>query len=175
MLQPTTRWYWYCDNQHLMLSLHKNLQFKTAFNLRCLLNTPNCKQGFSLIDTERYVCLAEQLQSSHLKVNGAQLTQILINATAALAFHKPITLRSWYFAHQNNAGSIRQLASLENDAGKGTVLILEQTLEVATCMVVSPHLMLHANKQLRQFELIKVMKNRLIPYIEQTKHFSQSA
>lgn len=175
MLQPKIHWYWYCDNQHLMLSLAKNLQFETPFKLRSLLNLPKDKQGFSLLDTERYTSLAEQLESSNLIVSAAELTQILLNAVAALAFHKPATLCSWYFSEQSDAGVFKQLASLENQEGTGNVLVLEQSDKVATCMVISKSLILSPNKQLKQFELIKVMNNRLIPLIAQTNQFYQSA
>lgn len=175
MLQPTTEWYWYCDKQYLMLSLNKNLQFQTAYKTNKLLNLPLGKQWFSLSDAERYMTLAEQLQSSQLKVNEAELTQILLNAVAAKTFHKPVTLRSWYFSTQNHGGAIRQLASLENQAGKGNVLVLEQGQDVATCMVISSGLLLSVNKQLNQFELVKVMNNRLIPYIALANSFSQTA
>jgi cell division protein ZapC len=175
MLQPKIDWYWYCDEQYLMLSLNKNLQFQTAFKISCLLNLPKEKIWFSLLDTERYMKLAEQLQASQLRIGDAELTQVLLNATAALAFHKPVTLRSWYFSEQRNPGSIRQLASLENQDGKGNVLILEQSKEVATCMVISKNLILSSNKHLNQFDLIKVMNNRLVPFIAQANQFSRTA
>ncbi|MEP7705438.1 cell division protein ZapC domain-containing protein [Paraglaciecola sp. 25GB23A] len=175
MLQPTTDWHWYCDKQYLMLSLKHNLQFQTAYNIGRLLNVPADKQFFSMLDSERYMQLAEQLEASHLNVGAAEMTQILLNAIAAITFHKPVTLRSWYFCEQNHAGAIRQLASLENQDGKGNVLILEQEQHVATCMVISQSLILNANKQLQKFELVKVMKNRLIPYIAPAKQLSQTA
>ncbi|WP_340678109.1 cell division protein ZapC domain-containing protein [Paraglaciecola sp.] len=175
MLQPKADWYWYCDGQHLMLSLGQNLQFKTAYLPNRLINTPINKQWFNLEDTGHYSNLAEQLEACPLNLSSAELTQILINGVAALAFHKPVTLRSWYFTEQTHFGSNHQLASLENDIGKGEVLILEQDHNVATCMVISKSLSLHSDKQLNQFELIKVMKNRLIPFVSHSILLSQSA
>ena len=175
MLQPKTDWYWYCDKQHLMLSLGQNLQFKTAYLSHRLLNAPTDKQWFSVEDSAHYSFLADHLQSCRLNVSGAELTQILINAVAALVFHKPVALRSWYFAEQTHSGAIHQLASLENDKGKGDVLLLEQNANAATCMVISKSLTLDCDKQLNQFELIKVMKNRLVPFISHTVPLSQSA
>lgn len=175
MLEPDGDWYWFCENQYLMLSLSSNLHFQTAFRLKSLLNEPVEKQLFSVDDCERYSTLAETLLGSNLKVSAAELVQVLINGVAALAFHKPVSLRSWYFAEQHNYGAIRQLASLENDQGKGNVLVLEQNDDVSTCMVISKSLMLHANKELAQFAVIKVMKNRLIPFVNQSEVLSQSA
>lgn len=175
MLQPKADWYWFCEQHGLMLSLGANLQFKTAYSHKQLLQQPEDKQWFSLEDTARYNTLAEQLIASGLHVSGAELSQILINAVAALAFHKPVMLRSWYFAEQSHFGAVHQLASLENAIGKGHVLVLEQDANVANCMVISKFLSLHDDKKLAQFELIKVMKNRLVPFISQCNYLSQSA
>jgi cell division protein ZapC len=175
MLQPKADWYWFCDGPHLMLSLGQNLQFKTAYLVNRLINTPVNKQWFNLEDTGHYSNLTEQLEACHLNISSAELTQILINGVAALAFHKPVALRSWYFAEQSNFGTLHQLASLENDQGKGDVLVLEQDNNVATCMLISKSFSLNSDKQLNQFELIKVMKNRLVPFIYHSLHLSQSA
>lgn len=175
MLQPAGEWFWFCENHRLMLSLKANLQFETAYPTNRLINAPRDKQFFSVTDSERYACLAEQLEQSALTMNAAHKTQLILNAVAALAFHKPVTLRSWYFAEQQDFGSIRQLASLENAQGKGHVLVLEQQANVSTCMVISKYLLLHATKKLHQFELIKVMKNRLIPFIDNSHSLSESA
>ena len=175
MLQPKADWYWFCEQQSLMLSLGANLQFKTAYSNKHLLHRPDGKQWFSLEDTARYHALAEQLKASGLAVSGAELSQILINAVAAQGFHKPVTLRSWYFAEQPHFGVVHQLASLENALGKGHVLVLEQDANVANCMVISKCLSLHDDKKLAQFELIRVMKNRLVPFIAQFNYLSQSA
>ncbi|KXI29476.1 hypothetical protein AX660_12890 [Paraglaciecola hydrolytica] len=158
-----------------MLSLGQNLQFKTAYKSKCLTTMPTDKQWFSMEDSAHYVNLAEQLQASYINLSSAELTQILINGVAALVFHKPVALRSWYFTEQTHFGAIHQLASLENELGKGDVIVLEQDANVATCMVISTSLSLINDKQLAQFELIKVMKNRLIPFILQSTLLSQSA
>tara|TARA_R110000868_G_scaffold149511_1_gene371956 strand:- start:612 stop:1139 length:528 start_codon:yes stop_codon:yes gene_type:complete len=175
MLQPKTDWYWFCDQQHLMLSLGQNLQFKTAYSCNRLINAPSDKQWFNVDDSAHYSAIADRLLMSHLNLGGAELTQIVINAVAALVFHKPVALRSWYFIEQTHYGVSHHLASLENDQGKGDVLLLEHDSNVATCMVISNSLELNSDKQLGQFELIKVMKNRLIPFIADSVVLSKSA
>ena len=175
MLQPSADWYWFCESQQLMLSLGKTLQFQCAYNCGRLVSPPLEKQWFSMLDSERYMQLVEQLTDSQLGISGAELTQIALNGVAALAFHRPLALKSWYFSEQAYPGAIGQIASLENELNRGDVLILEHNSNVSTCMVVSKTLQLDVSKQLKQFELIKVMNNRLIPYIPQSLVFSRSA
>jgi hypothetical protein len=42
-------------------------------------------------------------------------------------------------------------------------------------MVISKNLILSSNKHLNQFDLIKVMNNRLVPFIAQANQFSRTA
>ncbi|MFQ3196938.1 MAG: cell division protein ZapC [Paraglaciecola sp.] len=103
-------------------------------------------------------------------MSSAQLSQILLNATAALAFHKHLSVKSWHFATQQTPGIHCQLALLEPLAQDevyklGQVLVLQQDRQASTCMSLAPTFQINATKTLAQFELIRVMNNRFIPYI----------
>jgi cell division protein ZapC len=168
MLQPQTDWYWYTHQHKLCISLGEDLQFTTAFNLDKLVNTPHKQRLFSLENSECYLRLADKLEQSGLVLSSAQKTQVLLNACAALAFHKPMSPKSWYFDVQENCGVYKRLAVLEGKIGKGLVLALEQEYSTVICMLLSPELQLNETKSLKQFQLIKVMSDRLVPYITET-------
>ena len=174
MLSPKSNWYWYAQQEKLCVSLGDDLEFVTAYGLPKLLNTPQSPQLFSLQDSACYLTLMDKLQFSELTYSGAQLTQILLNATAALTFHKPLSPRSWFFAKQDTFGAYKQLAFLENEQGRALVLVISEEYAAVTCMVLSLCMHLDQHKSLAQFQLIKVMANRLIPYISTLFH-QQSA
>ncbi|MFT5676880.1 MAG: cell division protein ZapC [Paraglaciecola sp.] len=168
MLQPKTDWYWYTQQHTLCISLGDEFEFTTAFNLDKLVNTPHKSRLFSLADSECYLHLADKLEESSIALSDAQTTQLLLNACAALAFHKPMSPKSWYFEVQDNFGVYKKLALLESKFGEGLVLVLEQEYSTVTCMLISAGLQLNETKSLKQFQLIKVMADRLVPYIAKT-------
>ena len=165
MLSPKSNWFWYIQQQKLCISLGDELEFVTAFSLSMLLNTPQTPALFSLENSACYTALADRLQSSDLRRSAAQQTQILLNATAALSFHKPLSPKSWFFSTQATFGAHKQLAFLENEYGNGLVLAISEEYGAVTCMLLSASLQLNEHKSLSQFQLIKVMANRLIPFI----------
>ncbi|GAC32772.1 cell division protein ZapC domain-containing protein [Paraglaciecola polaris] len=169
MLLPNTNWFWYSHDNELRLDLGDTLTFVVPFALKNLINLPSEKQLFSLEDTEHYVALAENLDSSGVTLTEGQLVQVLLNATAALKFHKPVCMKSWLYKSQATNGVHCQLAMLEaahdDSAALGQVVVIEQDGTSATCMLISDEFAVSHNKTLSQFDIIKVMNDRLIPYL----------
>lgn len=165
MLTPTTQWYWFCDEQQLMLSLGDELCFKTAYGSKHCLNLPKQPIAFSLEDYNCYLSLAASIEDSGLVLSTPKLTEVVLNAVAAQSFHKPVALKSWYFDEQGYSGSYHQLAKLENTFGRADVLILHHEVEVVTVMVLSESLPISDHKSLSQFSVVKVARNRLSPYL----------
>ncbi|MFT6896742.1 MAG: cell division protein ZapC [Paraglaciecola sp.] len=170
MLLPKTDWFWYTHQQTLRIDLGDNLSFVVPYPLKHLINLPMGEQLFSLQDTEHYIAVAENLAQSGTAMGSGRLSQILLNATAALAFHKPLSVKSWHFATQATPGVHCQLALLEPLTQDGVfelgqVLVLQRDRAASTCMSLAPAFQINATKTLAQFELIRVMNNRLIPYI----------
>jgi cell division protein ZapC len=177
MLQPQSNWFWFTENRQLMLSMGEQWQCTTAYGEKQIVDLPsvdissgNCgtkdsEKWFSLSDTQWYLTIANSLVASGANFSEAQLTHILINATAALRFHKPISPKSWFFDEVENYGVHNRLARINNILNSGVVLILSDEEPLATCMLISAHLHLTEVKHLEQFELIKVAKNRLEPFL----------
>ena len=176
MLQPSSQWYWYIDShsEHLCISLDRELCFTTPYHAKSVFLAKGRQEAFSLADLDHYAELADCLEQSCLRLSAAELTQILLVAAAALAFHKPLAAKSWYFAVQQHGGEFHRLATLHNEYGQGLVLVLFREGPMATCMLLSKHMQLDSTKHLEQFQLIKLMADRLQAYIP-TFHQQKSA
>ena len=168
MLQPMSDWYWFSENNRLMLSMGKEWQCTTAFGQQQIIDLPKSKQLFNLTDTECYLTFANHLIDSGGQFSDAQLTHILINATAATMFHKPVSPKSWFFDEIESFGFHHRLARVSNKINSGVVLVLTDEHSLATCMLISSKLLLNENKILNQFDLIKLAKTRLAPLLAAT-------
>lgn len=171
MLQPMSNWFWFTDNRQLMLSMGDEWQCTTAYGDKHIVNFPETSQLFSLRDTEWYLSLGNSLKESVCEFSDAQLTHILINATAALQFHKPVTAKSWFFQATDNYGHHHRLSRINNRFAEGVVLVLTEEGPLSTVMLLSEHFSLNENKHLVKFDLIKLAKDRLEPLL--TSHYSQ--
>jgi cell division protein ZapC len=161
-------WYWFSENNRLMLSMGKEWQCTTAFGQQQIIDLPKSKQLFNLTDTECYLTFANHLIDSGGQFSDAQLTHILINATAATMFHKPVSPKSWFFDEIESFGFHHRLARVSNKINSGVVLVLTDEHSLATCMLISSKLQLNENKTLNQFDLIKLAKTRLAPLLAAT-------
>ncbi len=163
MLEPKSDWYWFSENSQLMLSMGKQWQCTTAYGQKQIIDLPKTHQLFSLSDTECYLSLSSHLIDSGGNLSEAQLTHILINATAAMMFHKPVFPKSWFLDEIESFGYHHRLARISNKFNSGIVLVLTDEHSLATCMLISPKLQLNDNKYLKQFDLIKLAETRLEP------------
>lgn len=165
MLKPLSDWYWFSENSQLMLSMGNEWQCTTAYGQNHIVDLPKSDQLFSIRDTECYLALSDSLFACDRQFSDAQLTHILINATAAIIFHKPVTPKSWFFDEVDSYGAHHRLARLGNKFNSGIVVVLTDEHSLVTCMLISPRLQLNETKYLAQFDLIKVAKNRLEPLL----------
>jgi cell division protein ZapC len=168
MLHPLSDWYWFTENNRLMLSLGDEWQCTTAYGQQQIIDMPKSHQLFNLSDTECYLSLADHLLASGGDFTDAQLTHILINATAATMFHKPVTPKSWFFDEIESYGFNNRLARVVNKFDTGIVVVLTDERYLASCMLISSQFQLNENKYLKQFDLIKLAKNRLEPLLLET-------
>jgi cell division protein ZapC len=78
MLQPMSDWYWFSENNQLMLSMGNEWQCTTAYGQQQIVDLPKSHQLFSLSDTECYLTLANNLVASSGQFSEAQLTHIFL-------------------------------------------------------------------------------------------------
>jgi len=167
MLTPTKDWYWQYDEQQkrLTLDLGEDMLFVTPYATKQLSGGVLVSQGFSLENMEFYTRLQQELEASGLKLSPAMKTQIAINATAVKSFYRPLMPKSWYFQRQENFGDFHQLSVLNSECGSALVLVIEREGQSALCMLLSQQLTLCEDKELNQFDVIKVMQDCLCPYL----------
>jgi cell division protein ZapC len=165
MLQPQIDWYWMCENGSLYLQIDKDCRFKCHYPSKHLINLPTDRQSFSLQDTEFYLSIQNQLELAGLALTTEQLIAIMVNATAAMGFHKPIGAKSWFYNQADNIGLFHGLGLIENALNQGMVLLLEDHGVMATCILLSESFLLNEDKSLVQFDLLKLASNRLCPFI----------
>jgi cell division protein ZapC len=168
MLHPMSDWYWFSEDSRLMLSMGEEWQCTTAYGQQQIIDLPKSHQLFNLSDTECYLTFANHLLASGGQFSDAQLTHILINATAATMFHKPVSPKSWFLDEIESFGFHHRLARVVNKFNSAVVLILTDELSLATCMLISSKLQLNENKFLKQFDLIKLAKTRLEPLLSES-------
>ena len=168
MLHPMSDWYWFSENSRLMLSMGEEWQCTTAYGQQQIIDLPKSQQLFNLSDSECYLTFANHLLASGGHFSDAQLTHILINATAATMFHKPVSPKSWFLDEIESFGFHHRLARVVNKFNSAVVLILTDELSLATCMLISSKLQLNENKFLKQFDLIKLAKTRLEPLLSES-------
>ena len=87
-------------------------------------------------------------------------------------------MKSWLYKAQNTSGAHFQLAMLEasfdDNAELGQVVVLEQDDSCATCMLISEDFMISDRKALAKFEIIKVMNDRLIPFLADIPEYKRA-
>jgi hypothetical protein len=167
------QWFWDESAQRLAILLDQGQRLATAYSAK-MLNIQNILPSpFSMSQMETYTQLEDKIDCLPMDLSDLQKTQIAINGTAALAFHKPTPLKSWYFRQQHQS-TLVDIATLESEYDCGVVLVLETTGIICTCMLLSEYLMITDNKKLLQFGLVKVNSDRLVP-IEMPQYSKQSA
>lgn len=162
MLTPGGNWQWYWeeDVNRLAIRLQDDLCLVTAYCKKSIRDHVACDLAFSLSDTQTYYSCMETLQLMCPHLSDAEQVQISLNACAAIKFHKPVGLKSWFFQTQSGYLNTCKLADVCAESS-ASVLILEQEGIAATCMVLDKSLAITSSKTVEQFSLIKVATDRL--------------
>ena len=185
MLQPTNLWQWqYAESgDELRLDLDATMAFSTAYRKKHLTQEIFRDSQFSVEDAHFYQLICMQFQSLNL-YSDAQIVQIALNATAVKRFFKPTMPKSWYFKENQlmnfNQGHIGGYGGAGNQVslgvGKSCLLYTEDNVgqfllvecgdSASLCMLLDESLALNESKSLNQFEIIKVMNDRLFESVE---------
>lgn len=163
MLIPEGSWAWCWDDDAdcLAIQLHNGLYFKTAYQQRQLHNEALSRAPFDIQHMQIYMQISDFLIDIPVCLSSAQKTQIALNATAAISFHKPVPNKSWFYQDCPAGGCSNQYASLLTQDGQGQVLVLETQNQFSTCLLLSDQLKLDSGLVLDPFSVIKVASNRL--------------
>ncbi|MFO6425387.1 cell division protein ZapC [Motilimonas sp. KMU-193] len=166
ILKPDDNWLWKIDNKtsQLTLELGDDLVFQPYLNRKKMVPFYQTVQPFSVDDAAIYYQLLDQL-SQHDLANAVKVYWIL-NAITAVRFHKPMMPQSWFFKTQSGfyQASQGELIGLTCNAGHtARYLVLESNSQISLCMLVDQQHEFSQHKTLQQFDVIKVMNDRVTP------------
>jgi cell division protein ZapC len=167
MLQASKQWKWIaCPvKNRLIIDLNDDMQLCTPYKLRQLTHNTLENPRFSLEDADFYQQVYQYLLSFNLW-NNAQICQIALNATAAKFYLKPILAKSWFFTpYTGNDPSVEAVVKLTSKAQSGEFLIINHCKDASLCINLSENYALDENLHLKQFEVIRVLNNRVHPIL----------
>lgn len=167
------QWYWDESSKRMAILLDQGQRLVTAYDAKVLRTKNILPCQFTMSHMQIYTQLEDKIDLLPMDLSDLQQTQIAINGTAALAFHKPVPLKSWHFLQHQQPRSV-DFATIETDQDCGVVLVLETTENICTCMLLSEYLSITEHKKLLQFGLIRVNSDRLVP-IETAEFTRKSA
>ena len=167
LLMPQRDWQWSYNDAYnsLSVSLGAEMEFLTPYQKKLLIPDAMSPMEFSMDQAKFYIAMLERLQK-HLSVPDAEIVQISLNATAAHFMLKPQMPKSWFFDACDecvycDVGKLFELSTAKKQ--RVLVLVVENGLQAAQVMLLSPECELSEVKSMVKFETIKVMHNRLQP------------
>ena len=171
MLQPTHSWQWQynqADNQ-LLLDIDPTMAFTTAYRKKHLTQEIYRDTSFSVEDAHYYQLICAKIQTL-TQFSTAKAVQIALNATAAQRYFKPTMPRSWFFK-TNQMSAFSEAKEVQFTAGcqcvlyttegYGLFMVVDVSENASLCMLLDDELMLNESQSMSQFEIIKVMNDRL--------------
>ncbi|MCE0555475.1 MULTISPECIES: cell division protein ZapC domain-containing protein [unclassified Motilimonas] len=164
ILKPDDNWLWKFDKtqSQLCLELGDELVFQPYLNRKKMVAFPKSVMPFTVDDAAIYYQLLEQLSDYDLP--SAVKVYWILNAITAIRFHKPMMPKSWFFevqagCYRPEQGEMIELAC--NAQQRARYLVLESNSQVSLCMLVDPKHEFSHQKALQQFDVIKVMNDRV--------------
>ncbi len=166
LLMPKREWQWIYNDAYgvLSVSLGSDMEFLTPYKIKSLIPDALGLLEFSVEHAKFYIDFIERLGKT-VNVADAVKVQLALNATAAHFLLKPQMPRSWFFDCSAVCvySEIAKVFQLHCQGTDVDVMVVESGIQASLVMLLSPQLELSDNKQLSQFECIKVMNDRLRP------------
>ncbi|MCL1144144.1 cell division protein ZapC [Shewanella gaetbuli] len=166
LLMPNKDWHWEFNSryQQLSISLSSEMEFLTPYKTKQLIPDALTRAEFSVEHAKFYIRLLEMLPKV-LHISDAGIVQTALNATAAHFLLKPQMPKSWFFEASDECvfSDTGKLFQINCNGKSALVLVVENSLQAATVMLLSQSCALTESKSLNQFDVIKVMHNRLHP------------
>ncbi|MDC9613036.1 cell division protein ZapC [Xenorhabdus khoisanae] len=173
-IRPDDQWRWYFDHEHsrVMLDLANGMVFRSHFPAKMLTDYAMTmkEMSFSVDDAALYYAFEEH--SRRINIAPALRAELALNGVVAFRFMKPQMPRSWHFSHfslvgKPEHGEIVQLRLQDSDT-EALFMVVEVGDNASLCLLAQQKLEL--NDRVMSFcDAIKVMNDRLLPYIELTQ------
>ncbi|WP_394131994.1 cell division protein ZapC [Shewanella maritima] len=178
LLMPNKDWHWEFNAEHktLSIALGSEMEFLTPYNAKLLIPDALQASEFSVEHAKFYMNMLEQLPKI-LTMSDAAIVQTALNATAAHFLLKPQMPKSWFFETSEECvySEVGKLFQLTCNNQRVLALVVENSLQAATVLLLSPSCQLSGSKSLNQFDTIKVMHDRLQPARRVTRRHTAAA
>ncbi len=165
MVVPNEKWRWFLPNTDgaLMVEMDSGMRFETAYFAKQLMQN-NIDAPFNIDHSQTFMDVVDELEACGVPFTAFQVSQIALNACAALHFHKPLVNKSFLYRRYQSCLDCHghRLAWLASGDQTALVLTLEQEGESVSCLILSELFVSNDDKEHPQFSLIKVLSDRLV-------------
>lgn len=164
-MQATAQWHWVYnpDNQKLQIELEEGVVHTAPYKSSRLVPLHAMHAALSTEDALQFQSFYDALENSgHINANVA--LEASLNHLIFARFGRPQMPQSWYFQVAENipeSVAVGQLVSLNSGLAEAVCAITAVEGEFIECMVLSGEFPLSDIKTLHQYDVIKVMPNRL--------------
>lgn len=166
LLMPQETWQWNFNTSYgvLSVSLGADMEFVTPYKSKVLIPDALGSSEFDCDHARYYMDIVERL-GKRMSLSDAYLVQVALNATAARFMHKPQMPKSWYFESSDVCvySEPGKLFDLRCNGDRVLVLVVETSLQASLVMMLDETCALTDTKNLKRFDTIKVMHDRLHP------------
>ncbi|CAI8167819.1 cell division protein ZapC domain-containing protein [Pseudidiomarina mangrovi] len=167
-MQASQNWRWVVnpDDMQLRILLDHQQQHICPYKTSRLVPLGPLNASFSVADAEAFELFSEALASS-----AALTSEVIVAATLNYLimshFGRPQMPQSWYFQQQEAAIQyplqLGSLVELNSGLASATFVLINHSDDVSECMLLDASMALSEIKTLHQFDVIKVLNNRLQP------------
>lgn len=165
-IKPNKNWKWnFCQTKNrLTLDMGDDMIFVSAFEKRHLINDAFLGEFISVEQSEDFTQFVEKLEQQ-LPVPSDFIYQVALNCLVAKSFYKPLMPKSWFFnpAPVLSNALLANVVKLQSSIEERHYVVVESNLNASTLMLIEKSHDLNGVKSLNQFNLIKVMNDRLNP------------
>ncbi len=179
-MHASQNWRWVVDprDSQLRIVLDNQHEHLCPYKASRLVPMGPLNASFSVADAEAFEQFSEAL--NHPQALDSELIfQASLNYLIISHFGRPQMPQSWYFQQQNQKLSydiqIGTLIELNSGLVSATFAVVSNHDEVSECMLLDRDMPLSEIKTLRQFDVIKVLNNRLQPSLAVTRHHTTDA
>ncbi|MEI6896677.1 MAG: cell division protein ZapC domain-containing protein [Psychromonas sp.] len=163
---PKSNWQWVFDKQKSLLTLQMgSAVIDLVFQPNKLVLPSHLPIPFTVSDVARYI---ELFEHQALKSYQPEMAcKIILHILAIELFHKPILSKSWLFTDSQPHDRINLdlmshvilTAKVKHESA--TYLVIEDEKEFVLCLLIDQIHQITARKSLPQFQIIKVMSDKL--------------
>ncbi|WP_425319876.1 cell division protein ZapC domain-containing protein [Idiomarina fontislapidosi] len=156
----------YDDNaQPLSIQTGDGAPFRLPYKHKQLVNVDFTSAPFNIEDLTLLQNFVDVLEGYSTEELGSSTEQAALCATAFVRFGCPQMPQSWHFQKSNidEWAPERHICELNSGFDDGLFLIIERDEEFASCLLLSKDMQLSPIKTLKQYHVIKVLHNRLLP------------